>query len=92
MAGAGVGAGAGPGTGAGAGWWCGSLRLLLILAKGQALALWPMPRQLKQRTMGEKRANILMNVNFYNFESYIENNSQEEIDEEFLFHCPDVTS
>ena len=62
--GAGVGAGAGAGTGAGAGWWCGSLCLLLILAEGQALALWPMPRQLKHHTMGEKRTNILMNVNF----------------------------
>lgn len=31
----------------------GELSLLLILAEGQALALWPIPQQLKQCTMGD---------------------------------------
>ena len=53
-----VASGAGAGAArAGAGGQRGSLRRLLILAEGQALALLPIPRQLKQRTMGEKRTN-----------------------------------
>ena len=50
------GCGGGGGCGAGAGAL--SLRLLLILAEGQALALWPIPRQLKQRTMRDTITNI----------------------------------
>ena len=38
-----------PGCGAGA-----LSLLLLILAEGQALALWPIPQQLKQHTMRDK--------------------------------------
>ena len=53
--GAGVGVGAGACAGAGL---CESLRLLRILAEGQALALCPIPRQLKHRTMRDKRANM----------------------------------
>ena len=52
-AGAGVGAGACAGAGL-----CGSLRLLWNLAKGQALALCPISRQLKHRTMRDKRTNM----------------------------------
>ena len=48
---------AGAGACAGAG-LSGSLRLLRILAEGQALALCPIPRQLKRRTMRDKRTNI----------------------------------
>ena len=51
--------GGGGGCGAGAL----SLLLLRILAEGQALALWPIPRQLKQRTMRDT-ITIYMNVNF----------------------------
>ena len=44
-----------PGCGAGA-----LSLLLLVLAEGQALALWSIPRQLRQRTMRDKiqRTNI----------------------------------
>ena len=31
----------------------GELSLLMILAEGQALALWPIPQQLKQCTMSD---------------------------------------
>ena len=54
------GAGAGVGAGACAGAvLCGSLRLLRILAEGQAPALCPIPRQLKHRTMRDKRINMV---------------------------------
>ena len=53
----GAGAGVGAGACAGAG-LCGSLRLLRILAEGQALALCPIPRQLNHRTMRDKRTNM----------------------------------
>ena len=43
-----------PGCGAGAG----ALSRLLILAEGQALALWPIPRQLEQCTMRDTITNI----------------------------------
>ena len=41
-----------------AGGWAGSLHLLRILVEGQAPALWHIPLQLKQHTMGGKRTNI----------------------------------
>ena len=53
----GASAGVEAGACAGAG-LCGSLRLLRILAEGQALALCPIPRQLKHRTMRDKRTNM----------------------------------
>ena len=40
----------------------GGLFLLLILAEGQALVLWPIPWQLKQCTVGDKIKN--KNVHF----------------------------
>ena len=54
--------GAGAGACAGAG-LCGSLRLLRILAEGQALALCPIPRQLKHQTIRDKRTNMFFLFN-----------------------------
>ena len=80
--GAGVGAGA---CGAGAG-LCGSLRLLRILAEGQALALCPIPRQLKHRTMRDKRTNMY----FFKIRMLLRKNKQGGTHAEFLLHCSDL--
>ena len=81
-AGAGVGAG---GCGAGAG-LCGSLRLLRILAEGQAPALCPIPRQLKHRTMRDKRTNMY----FFKIRMLLRKNKQGGTHAEFLLHCSDL--